>query len=905
MIRLNRRVLILIFLAVATVLYRAPGTHMSFFSSSIAGGTGIEFEIDDGAMQVKSVRQTDSLERPTPAHLAGIKPGDTILEVWSARGEGGPIRSLSDYGRVQREIQYGEKWAIVVGRNDGAVTKQIRFEMPPVERPGADSALYRVILFQIVAIPLIAILTAFFVGFARPDDSNAFLGALLFLSFSVLFGVYIMVYPPVLRELAIAYFTLGQAFSTYLLMRFFLLFPSRSPIERRLPWLKSVFFWLTGAVAAMTLYGAYPAYYSFELAERLGGFLEPIEPALGTVWGYANLAMVAIAMVSLVMNAVKAPTRDERRRLVILLVGLMASILPVITLVIYREVMKNTVTIGWIVVIAASLAVFPLTFGYVVVKDRVFGIKVILRRGLQYALLSRGFRLVQIALIFLIIYFGVQSAATTIFVGAGIGLVSTSTTLLTVGAVVGLRKVSEPVMRAIDRRFFREAYDARQILSSLSRAVRDLAAKPEQLTELVAEQISRSLHPNHVALFLRPEPASDDPPSADFKCVRFLQRLDGDGGRISVSPGDLSQLTMPAGALIPRHLAASQRHETIEIYPDRPRATTSALVPAAAQADLLAETDLVYRLGTRLVVPLRTASGLIGFMSLGEKLSEEPYSREDKEMLLTVAEQMSIALDYAQLVRRVAEQEKLNRELEIAKDVQVRLFPQVHPQMRTLEYSAACHAARGVAGDYYDFLLVGDGRLGLAIGDVSGKGIGAALLMASLQAFLRSNAPHRGEQVQQLLADINRLMSDNTDHNKYATFFYALYDDASRALTYVNAGHNPPMLFRPTPGQDAPAELLRLDRGGLAVGMFPVVAYEQETVHLKTGDILVLYTDGVSEAMNTAQDEFGEERIEHVVRRAAGLSAAEIRDQVLLELTGFVGDAPQYDDVTLVVARVV
>ena len=146
----------------------------------------------------------------------------------------------------------------------------------------------------------------------------------------------------------------------------------------------------------------------------------------------------------------------------------------------------------------------------------------------------------------------------------------------------------------------------------------------------------------------------------------------------------------------------------------------------------------------RLIVPLATHDHVLGFLSLGEKLSEEPYSREDKELLMAVAEQMAIALDYAYLVGQAAEQERLRREIEIAKQVQLQLFPQTQPRMRTIEYSAVCRPAREVGGDYYDFLQLDGDNLCLALGDISGKGLSASLLMASLQALMRSQAPVRG-----------------------------------------------------------------------------------------------------------------------------------------------------------------
>jgi phosphoserine phosphatase RsbU/P len=285
-----------------------------------------------------------------------------------------------------------------------------------------------------------------------------------------------------------------------------------------------------------------------------------------------------------------------------------------------------------------------------------------------------------------------------------------------------------------------------------------------------------------------------------------------------------------------------------------------------------------------------------------------------------VADQTAIALENARLFGQVMEQQKLQRELEIAQTVQQQLFPQTLPPLATLDYTGVCQPARGVGGDYYDFLSIGPEKLGLALGDISGKGIAAALLMASLQALLRSHAPLRGADAGGLVGDVNRLLFGSTDSSKYATFFYGLYDDRERTLTYVNAGHNPPMLFRHqpaaapeaplitlvAPGQhiDGPVEVLRLEASGTVIGLLPGASYQQASVSLRPGDILLIYTDGVSEAMNNRDDEFGEDRLQQLVADNVHLTACELRNLIFGEIERFVAGAPQHDDMTLVVARV-
>jgi sigma-B regulation protein RsbU (phosphoserine phosphatase) len=227
----------------------------------------------------------------------------------------------------------------------------------------------------------------------------------------------------------------------------------------------------------------------------------------------------------------------------------------------------------------------------------------------------------------------------------------------------------------------------------------------------------------------------------------------------------------------------------------------------------------------------------------------------------------------------------------------------------------------GVGGDYYDFIhqstagqkTAGPGggttELGVAIGDVSGKGIPAALLMATLRAFVRAQtirdhttregADHPRADLASMMANLNTLVFESSTPNKYATFFYGHYDAARRALWYVNAGHNPPALIK-----THASEVVRLDAGGPVIGLFEDCAYTQACVTVEPGDVLVAFTDGISEAMNIADEEWGEDQVFEIVRANRTHSAQEIIGMIMREADRFTAGAPQHDDMTLIVIRV-
>jgi phosphoserine phosphatase RsbU/P len=256
------------------------------------------------------------------------------------------------------------------------------------------------------------------------------------------------------------------------------------------------------------------------------------------------------------------------------------------------------------------------------------------------------------------------------------------------------------------------------------------------------------------------------------------------------------------------------------------------------------------------------------------------------------------------LVKERVQKERLERELEIAKEVQERLFPAQNPQIGKLAVSGVCLPARVVSGDYYDFLPLGVNQLGLALADICGKGISAALLMSSLQATLRSNVMNlwhqnglNGERtLAKIVERLNSQIFSYTSANKFATFFYAVYDDRNQTLTYCNAGHNPPLLFS---GKD----VQRLRTGGTVVGIFADSEYQQETVQIGPGDLLVAYTDGIIESVNEYGEEFGESRLIQLIQKHRDLDADKMKGVIVEQVLSWTFAEERDDDMTLIVAK--
>jgi sigma-B regulation protein RsbU (phosphoserine phosphatase) len=257
------------------------------------------------------------------------------------------------------------------------------------------------------------------------------------------------------------------------------------------------------------------------------------------------------------------------------------------------------------------------------------------------------------------------------------------------------------------------------------------------------------------------------------------------------------------------------------------------------------------------------------------------------------------------LLRESQEKLRLESELEIAREVQTRLFPLEAPELPGLKLYGACKAARSVSGDYYDFLRLGENRIAMVLGDVSGKGISAALLMAAIQSALRAqfydgfaqcSSQPGSVSTGDVVARLNRQLVENTPVEKYVTMFFAQYDAGTRKLTYTNAGHLPPLVFRRN-------QLVRLETGGTVVGLFASMPYEQGEIQLEPGDLLLAFTDGITEPENTYGEEFGEVRVVEAVRRAIHASPEALVEEIYRSVNDWTGSPELQDDMTLLVAK--
>lgn len=800
---------------------------------------------------------TDRVGWISPAATrAGVKTGDRLVSV-----NGREYTGYSVYAEEVHAAGPGSVVGLRLVQNGQTVAVQ------PLLEPAGPKKLTDVLIdfFRFVVTPAFALVLGFFVVFQRPADRLAWLLLALMMSFSQMSAgdlllKYAAFWTGIMRPLGVLYYLSCMSSWPVWMLWFGTYFPVRSRLDHKLPWLKwvliapAVCFGIAQTALVLLHFENWPAAAPWvAIIHRLG----PLQ-----FFMYAIPISGFFAQLGEKSGTLESP--DARRRLRLIWIGTSVSLTPLFLIFLYAAIRHGDVySIPQVLLVPALLLqlLFPVTLAYVIIVQRAMAVQVAIRQSLQYALARGGIALLRFLIVAGLVALMIQGAARGQSIAAQVLIYAAG-----IGAILGLRKIGQRVSSWVDRRFFREAYNSELILSDLSEQVRSIV-ETRPLLETVATRISDSLHVPKVALLLRAgdrfQPAYSlgygaTPPAVDFE--------------------DTSGVVQ----------ALRDERKPVAAY-----AGSREVWNAADQAKL-------GDLQTALLLPLGAKDKLHGFISLGEKQSEQPYSSADLRLLQSVAVQTGLALENSQLTaaiaHEVAQKEILNRELEIAREVQQRLFPQKLPAIADLDYAGHCRPAQGVGGDYYDFLEIPNGHFGIAVGDVSGKGIPAALLMASLQASLRGQTILSPRDLAALMTNMNRLVFDASPSNRYATFFYGQYEPAARAFTYVNGGHNSPMVLR---GES----VIRLDEGGPVVGLFAKASYTQATIQLQAGDTMVLFTDGISEAMNDADDEFGEERMLPVLQGCCGLKAQVTLERLFDAADAFAAGAPQHDDMTVVIVR--
>ena len=521
-------------LALLTLAYRGMAVYTRFISPDTTTRASFQAVYVEGEVVVVA---TD-LECRWPddrKQLCNLEPhrGDRIVEIHDGEGGGGAVTGLFRYGALLKPIGADEPWAIVVERRlpDGG-SRQFEIELPPaipIERTLNQSLAG--IGYEIV-LPLLAMGVGIFIGFLRPRNNLAFLVALVFLGYSAVGLTSVAQFPPVWREVALLLRTAAVTFSPYLILLFFLRFPKPSPVERAVPWLSYLYLVVACGVFVIETINQFTLHVSFAQHQKFLGAMASVgltTTVRGVFFAVYWIAAIVLSLSSVTLNAIRAETRDDRRRMVLILVGASAGLLAPLLIVapIYGPGGPPT----WLLLLYVPvIALFPALFVYAVVRHQVFGIRLIVRRGLQYALVSRGFLAVEGLAIFLALYFIAEPLFSRVMPGRGHSLASAGVALVTLGLVVGTWQLNRRLSPLLDRHFFRDAYNTQRILTDLGKAVRQLASQPDRLIEKVTDEIVEALHPDQMAIFLADREWLYLTPLREFEPVRLEPDRDNPTG---------------------------------------------------------------------------------------------------------------------------------------------------------------------------------------------------------------------------------------------------------------------------------------------------------------------------------------------------------------------------------------
>ena len=776
---------------------------------------------------------------------AGIQNGDTLLKI------GG--ESFKSSGEAQARInavKAEDYTTYLVERNGGTFETKVQILRT-----------FNVTYFAQFLYGLVFLLVGIVVVTTRPHGKTQ----RMFANYSILtmlfFGLSsINLNPAVdplwkLRLLGFSFIG-ASVFSLPVFIRFFLFFPVKRPLYDK-KWF-AVLLYVAGIVAVLVVLNmGNSSLVTTLLGAKIAGFMR--ENFL-FIFNLRYVTYVA-GLVVFVDSYARKVKKERRRELKPILIGVIGGILTFAYALIVATRRPFAIYLEPIILTPALfLLVVPVMFGYAIVRYRLMDIDFIVKRSLIYGMVTAAE-----AAIYLVIIYGIGSLLADV-VG------SEDSRTMNLVALIVIAFAFDPIKRRmqdwIDRFFYQERYNYQKALLEFTQELPRLT-RLDQILESVVHRIASTMHIEKVAVILCDDVEGCSVVSQNIEegCCQFKSEYNG---LLDV----LRKTRLP------------QSFELLTEEPDN-------FILLQGDKAKLVEGGIV------LSVPMFMQDRLIGMINVGPKMSGKVYSKDDTELLSTVAAQAAIAVENSRLHKSELEKEKFQEELSLARRIQQGLLPKENPSLKGLDVAGISVPALTVGGDYFDFIQIDQHRLLIVIADVSGKGMPAALYMSKVQGMVQL-AAHMYTSPKEMLKNVNRRIFEGIERRSFITMILALFDTKKKRVRICRAGHNKALI-------GLNGRLKFLDAGGIGLGLErgPLFDNELEEINLplKPESLFFFYTDGLTEAMNRQGKEFGEETVSRIVKEKRSLPAEQLQRVVMTAAEEFQGEAEQHDDVTVVVVK--
>jgi phosphoserine phosphatase RsbU/P len=729
----------------------------------------------------------------------------------------------------------------------------------------------------------------------KPDDKQARLLAFMFCAFVGLYAGSILLLPKWTQTIVGVARNCGIIFFFPFFLHFFLLFPDRGPWVRRLPrlefWLYLPFF-LLGLPIALQLVGGQKLLASIPGISRIG------------ILYYVTWVIYLFSgLVALIVNYRAADTNDKRRMRVVV-AGCGTGFLNILLIFLGADIFKfgQTYPRAFDLIsssIVVTLPLIPLSFAYAIIRHQVIPVSLIIRRSVRYLLVSRGSILLELIVVFV----AVTAVLTYIFSrsrpsGIVIGLISA-------GVGIAAWKISETLhdkylAPLIDRRFFRQSYGAHQIIAELTQSLRTVTGLP-QLIELVATKIQTALQTEHVTIFLR-DPVTggfNNAYSSDHSQSEHAAHIQPQGGHLVRYARMVEQLDQ-----LGKFLGNATTTDGVQLESDNGRPVE------VGPDDLLGEHD-----GAALLMPLLSKDEILGIISLGPRLGDLPFSREDKQLLMSVSGPATLAIENARLVEQMVEEARRRQEMEVdhrrkteelayARQFQLSMLPKHNLSLDRIDIVGQMRTASEVGGDYYDFIKMTDGRICIAVGDATGHGMAAGLVVGMVKMGLINGLQqlNGSTSVKPLVEDLNRALKHSLSQRGMGMCLgAAILEPSTLKMELFSNGMPAPYHYR-----SVDRNLSQVATQAPPLGFLRQVNVRPVEIELQPGDALLWLSDGFEERLDRMNQVWGSELVAQTLALVCvEESSADAIARRMIDACDSAADGQSnHDDMTIVVAKV-